>query len=216
MAATKTCYICNNEAAFCVNKYNVDYHQCFSCKTIFCDPLDQDEMVGGTNETPRNEQFNPLRLQRIQELYAGGPKPKILDWGCGSGMYVDFMRGAGYDVDGFDPYNPKYDQLPKPDSYDLVNMCEVIEHLSSPFIEIKAIARSMKRGAVLVVETSFVNCMAEDGFTPESFFYLDPRVGHSTLFSHHSIDLLMVKNGLHPLQHTDRNVRVYIKQTSNV
>lgn len=207
----RICPICSNVAPFLLNKTGEDYYQCSSCRTVFCNGLDQSEKVGGGNEVPRNEQFNPLRLQRVERMF-DGKKIKILDFGAGSGLYVKFMREAGYDVDGFDPYNPEFDRMPPADTYDMVNLCEVIEHLDGEYVEIKAIARCMKKGAVLVVETSFVNCMEEDGFTPETFFYLDATVGHSTLFSHHGIDVLMMKHNLWPFQHHNRNVRCYTKK----
>jgi len=207
----KICPICSNVAPFRLNKGGTNYHQCSSCTTIFSGPLDQSGKVGGGNEIPRNEQFNPLRLERIKGLY-GDFKPKILDWGAGNGLYVRFMREAGYEVDGFDPFNPEYDRIPDANAYDFVNLCEVIEHLSGEYVEIKAIARSMRKGAILTVETSFVDCMLEDGFTPGTFFYLDASVGHSTLFSHHGIDILMMKNGLWPMMHHNRNVRNFVKK----
>lgn len=207
----RICPICSNIAPFRLHKTGADYNQCSSCATIFSVPLDQEGKVGGGNEAPRNEQFNPLRLERVKAMF-GESKVKILDFGAGSGMYVRFMREAGYYVDGYDPYNPHFERIPPSDTYDMVNLCEVIEHLAGEYIEIKAIARSLKKGGVLVVETSFVNCMLEDGFTPETYFYLDATVGHSTLFSHHGIDILMMKHGLWPIQHPNRNVRCYIKK----
>lgn len=209
----KICPICNNIAPFRITKEGVDYNQCSSCKTLFSDTLDNSGKVGGGAEAPRNDVFNPVRLTRIKAMFTHRTdKIKILDFGAGSGMFVNFMRDAGYEIDGYDLYNPEFEQLPKNDTYDLVNMCEVIEHLSGQFIEIKAISRYLKKGAILMCETSFIDIAAEDGTSYKDWFYLDPRVGHSTVFSHHSIDLLMAKNGLHPIQHIDRNVRLFTKK----
>lgn len=206
----KMCPVCNNFAPYLLTKYEVHYNQCSSCKTIFSARLDNSDMVGGGNEEGRNEIYNPVRLERIKKIF-GDRKIKILDFGCGSGMFVDFMGKEGYSIDGYDLYNPKFESLPKNETYDLVNLCEVVEHTNHPFFEIKAIARYLKKGGFLMTETSFVDVMVEDGINPEDWFYLDPRCGHSTIFSHHGLDLLMAYHGIHPQPHIDRNVRIHKK-----
>ena len=63
-----------------------------------------------------------------------------------------------------------------------------------------------------MVETSFVDIAAQEGIELEDFFYIEPSVGHSTIFSHHGLDLLMATKGLPPLQHFNRNVRLFYKK----
>lgn len=64
---------------------------------------------------------------------------RVLDVGCGPGIYVDALRAVGFDADGIDPdprspydkisvFDPVFD-TPKYQGYDLCLSLEVAEHL---------------------------------------------------------------------------------------
>lgn len=170
--------------------------------TLYCGPLDQSGMVGGTNETIRNAQHNPTRMQRILEL---NPYAKVLDYGCGSGMMVDYLKSKGVAVHGYDKFNPKFnDPIPR-NFYDVVTMVEVIEHTHEPYEELDEVLASLSPGGVLMVETSFTDFLSDDDG------YINPTIGHSTIFSHAGLDSLMVSKGFIIGDHINRNVRLYIK-----
>jgi len=60
----------------------------------------------------------PLRLV-IDRL---SKTDKILDYGCGRGFDVEYLKSLGYDAQGYDPYFSKYNhpELLTPDTYDVV------------------------------------------------------------------------------------------------
>jgi SAM-dependent methyltransferase len=179
--------------------------------TLTCGPLDQSGMVGGSGEEVRNQEHNPTRLQRIKEFH---PSPMVLDFGCGSGMLVKYLRDNGIEAMGADKYAAgdkwRYiysDMLSFDDpTFDVVTMIEVIEHLSAPYDELEAILACLKPGGVLMVETSFTDWMdlANDS-------YINPALGHSTIFSHQGLDDLMAEKGFEVYGHINRNVRIYKK-----
>lgn len=214
MSTERTCIICNNKALFRLTKINTDYYQCTNCETLFSDPLPNEDMVGGGNEEARNKEQNNERIQRIVEITAGMQKEdvNILDFGCGHGMLVDDLINAGFvNTEGFDVYNPEFATTPKKDHYHVISMVEVIEHLSNPFTEIKAICRWLKKGGILMVETSFVDVAKNYKIELEDFFYINPDVGHSTIFSFHGLDLLMAQHGLTSRQMFNQHVHLYQK-----
>jgi SAM-dependent methyltransferase len=178
--------------------------------TLTCAPLDQSGKVGGTGEEARNQVHNPERLQRIRNFH---PNPKVLDFGCGSGMLVEFLRRNGIKAEGFDRYlKNSTDYLFNGDlafskgEYDIVTMVEVIEHTVSPYLELQDIFHILKPGGVLMVETSFTDWM--ELYTDP---YINPSIGHSTIFSHAGLDEVMLANGFEVYGHINRNVRVYQK-----
>jgi hypothetical protein len=210
----RSCPICNNYAPIRLKKGNVEYYQCGSCGTLFSDPIDQEGLVGGSNEIPRNTLQNHIRIARVDELTAkmGKEGVHILDYGAGHGYLVNDLRTAGYvNTQGFDPYNPEFSKFPERNKYDIVTLIEVGEHLSVPFVEFDVINRSLLKKGCLIIESSYVDVAEQEGISLEDFFYVEPSVGHSTIFSHHGLDVLMCQKGFTPRQHFDRHVRLYQK-----
>lgn len=169
---------------------------------IFSKPLDQSEMVGGNNEMLRNnEADNITRLQRAKDI-TGKPNPTILDFGCGNGMLVCFGKARGYNVLGYDLYRPEtHDALNK--KYDCLLLIEVVEHLSEPFDELKLIKNVLNPGGKVMIETSFSDWLTEHDA------YIEPKVGHCTIFSHAGLDFLFEKFGFKIGKHINDNVRVF-------
>jgi hypothetical protein len=178
--------------------------------TITCGPLDQSGKLGGTGEQSRNDEHNPTRFLRIGEYH---PDPLVLDYGCGQGLFVDFLIRSGVKAVGYDKYgisDGKYlfnipGAFPR-EHFDVVTMIEVIEHMAAPFIELDWIFITLKPGGILMIETSFTDWM--DLATDP---YVNPRIGHSTIFSHAGLDELMKEKGFEVYGHINRNVRVYQK-----
>ena len=171
---------------------------------IFCNKLDQSGMVGGGNEDTRNtDEMNLVRMYRIQKL-SGKQQPTILDYGCGSGLMVTYMQDAGIDCDGYDPYNGYYaDVLSLKKEYDVIVLTEVIEHLTAPFAELQEIKYLCHPGSKVMIETSFTEWITQDDI------YINPEVGHCTIFSHAGLDNLMEQFGFVPDNHINQNVRIY-------
>lgn len=210
----KNCPICNNIAPYRLSKGTVHYNQCSNCKTIFCDTLDNDNKVGGGAEIKRNTQQNHLRICRIDELTAGEKKENmfILDWGAGHGLLIKDLIAAGYvNSHGYDAYALEFQRLPEKDKYHVVVSVETFEHFSPNFIEIDVIYRSLKKNGVVYVETGFLDAAWADGLEDEANPYISPEVGHSTVFTHHGLDVLMCRKGFVPCQKFNRHCHVYQK-----
>jgi hypothetical protein len=188
------------------------YYQCESCRTLFSDPLPQDGLVGGQHEAGRALQ-NDIRLDRIKTMTQGMKKEdiRILDYGCGNFILGKYLQNEGYNVTGYDAYNEEYSRLPEKNKYHLCLMIEVIEHTSHNFIELDVIHRSLVDGALLYVESGFINICDEDKIELENYVYISDIAGHSTVFSHHGLDLLLFKKSFITRRHFDRNCRLFEK-----
>lgn len=210
------CSICNNPTPFRLRKGNTDYFQCESCKTLFSEPLNQEGLVGGGNHDQRNEIQNPIRLDRVSTMTENMKREdvNVLDFGCGFAVLVNDLKKAGYNAAGYDAYNPDFLRLPEHNKFHVCMMVEVIEHTTANFIELDVINRSLVDGGILYVESGFVNTAQEDNIPLEDFFYIDPAAGHSTVFSHHGMDILMMSKGYYPKRHFCRNSRLYRKVKS--
>lgn len=170
--------------------------------TIFSLSLPQSEKIGGQDENNRNSRHNPTRLDRILKIHNN---LKVADFGCGNGLFVKYLISNGINAVGYDKYNPEYEKILEYCAYDIITAIEVLEHTSEPYSEIDEIFDSLKGGGYLMVEMSFIDWMDEND--P----YIDPDLGHSTIFSHKGLDELMIKKGFEVGNHINQNVRIYKK-----
>jgi len=212
-----SCPACNNEGVLILDKNGIGYNSCTMCQTVYSGPLDNSGKVGGGFEEERNQNENSIRMERFSDLLYSLNiiKPSagsILDFGCGHGMLVRYLLESGFDADGYDKFNPDFDSFEPGKKYDIVSMVEVIEHLSHPFEELDTIRELLTKDGVLYIETSFVDVANQEKIPLHEFFYIDPSVGHSTIFSHLGLDILMLRKGFRPLNHINRNARLYQKQ----
>lgn len=77
---------------------------------------------------------------------------KILDYGCGRGFDVEYLKSMGYDVQGYDPHFSKYNhpEILTDDTYDVV-LCFYVLNILLPEDRIKVIKdiyRILKPGGV--------------------------------------------------------------------
>lgn len=200
------CPCCNGLSTPVFIKGNYEYYQCKTCQTLYVPGgIDQSNMVGGGFEAERNTSQNSERIRRFSWL--SGIYGSILDYGCGHGMLVNDVKLAGMDCDGYDKFNPDMPKVPNK-KYNLVSMIEVIEHLYSPYSELNEIREVLADNGIVYIETSFTDII------PKPFdeaYYVEPSVGHCTIFSHMGLDILMTSKGFTPLEHLNGNVRLYQK-----
>ena len=154
----------------------------------------------------------------------GGQPTKVLDIGCGLGHFLLEAHQHGWETNGTEinknaiKYLEKYPQLDvrvgnaeeqidfPTESFDVLTMFGVIEHLVNPTDAIRECYRVLKPGAVLCLQTP-----TEDGFLRKAghglyklsagkirfhvgqFYFLNG--GHNLCFSRESIRTLLEKNG---------------------
>lgn len=183
-------------------KRGVKYHK-DQFGTLHSKSIDQTDMVGGEKQEERNsEELNATRLERIKAITPSNRY--VLDYGCGLGQFLSYLRQKGVKSNGYDPYNPEFDFLYNV-KYDCVTMIEVVEHLSYPFPELSGVHLLLKEGGKVMIETSFADWLTKDDA------YIDPKVGHCTIWSHAGLDHFMQLAGFKVGKHINQNVRIYEK-----
>lgn len=207
------CICCGQVAEKRLTKAEIDYYSCVNCGTLFSKPLPNDNMVGGTNEELRNYKQNEERFLRIYNLL--GRKlileTNILDFGCGNGYLVQHLKNKGLYCVGYDKYSELHNEIPS-GKFDIVTMVEVVEHLGYPFEEFDQIYSLLNENGFLYIETSFTDIATEDGIELEDFAYINPTIGHSTIFSHKGLEILLKSKGFNLFNKINRNTFVFQKQ----
>ena len=176
--------------------YTIDGQPYYRDETgsLFAGCLNQADMVGGTGNREENHSY---RAEIIGNKI-------VLDYGCGRGDFVEYLKNKGIDADGYDPYSKGYSQYPTK-KYDLVTMIEVIEHTCDPYKEIDEIRGLLKPKGLVFIETSF-----SDWVVP-GHPYLNPKIGHSTIFSSFGLVQLMKKKGFRFASRVNQNINIFQK-----
>lgn len=80
---------------------------------------------------------------------------RILDYGCGKGLFVQTLKSAGYThAAGYDPLIPEYsDPGILTELYDVLVSFDVIEHVPEPDAYLKELASMLKPGGLLILGT---------------------------------------------------------------
>lgn len=135
---------------------------------------------------------------------------RLLDVGCGNGLFLKKMRELGWLVAGVEP-DPKAVQVARnqhglevsqgtlmdaglqENSFDVVTMSHVIEHVSDPIELLRACHRVLKPGGKLVAVTPNIQSLGQKWFG-DSCLALDPP-RHLYIFSPKSFERCAQKAG---------------------
>lgn len=80
----------------------------------------------------------------------------ILDYGCGSGLFVKFMSQHGYNCFGYDPHSLKFNEPSVLTSkFDFIISQDVFEHVDNPYIFLQEIKSYLNEKGKLVIGTPF-------------------------------------------------------------
>lgn len=203
----------------------VFYYRCHSCGFIFTDHLDD-----WTDDQFKSEIYNDeyhlidnecrtarpsYNFGRFCQNFTMHTNQSILDYGGGSGFFSDCFKNAGCSqAHTFDPFGNTSDSF-CPD-YDFVTAFEVMEHCVDPMGSFENMFGRLKPTGLAVVSTlcAFEAAICDKADAWRYLSYLQPRVGHISIYSLKSLDLIAQKNGL--VRHSlDIGYHIFFNQNHN-
>lgn len=222
------CPIClkeNQRALFTVSTgYNktsslFEVIQCPACEVAYLYPFPDPGFLTSLYEAGYHTQRqNPLGAiltslntrqvkRQISTFVSGG---RLLDLGCGRGIFLEKMKNSGYEVYGVEPSKEGYEICRKikgihayrgelaeckfPDSYfDLITLWHTLEHMTQPVSVIREVKRILKPKAYVLVEVPNFRCFESQVFR-KHWHQLDiPR--HHYFYTLNSLTRLLQTNG---------------------
>lgn len=209
-ADTISCKICNNPVgllfeAKVLNKYNVSYYQCTSCKFIQTEKVfwlsEAYESAINNNDTgilARNERFR--KIVTVLLSYMFHKNGKHLDYAGGYGIFTRMMRDVGFDYYWIDDFAKNLVSIgfehKAETKYDTITAFEVFEHLDDPFEKMEDM---LKYSETIIFSTELVPDKTPD----EEWWYFAFSHGQHIAFYHKKTlefiaakyDLNLVTNG---------------------
>jgi SAM-dependent methyltransferase len=186
-----------------ISKYGKKYNilECLSCQTWITNPNPSIEELSklystGNYRAKTGKRFVPIlekiihfltvrKRNRIKGYVSGG---RILDIGCGRGLFLNLMKKDGWLVTGheFDEKSASYainnyeidvhtgDLKGKfeKESFDVVNINHVLEHMKKPRETLSECNRILKKGGLLVVAVPNIDSL-QAKFGKKNWFQLD-------------------------------------------
>jgi SAM-dependent methyltransferase len=172
----KDCPLCSVEGASIGTSIKAEVYQCPNCELCF---LDGERRLNTKNDNEWYSEFNgkgpdvaefltkemtgpySRQLGILERLTSGR---KILDVGCGLGIFLNVAKSLGWDVSGtetsphaidfsnrhFSIHNTDFLKIP-PGFYDVIRLSHVLEHIPDPVSFLDQIHDFLKVEGVLVV-----------------------------------------------------------------
>lgn len=126
---------------------------------------------------------------------------RVLDYGCGGGALVKFLRAHGYEhVQGFDEYSREFgDRAVLEQRYDIIVTQDVLEHVAEPWEFLHTLSRLLATGGAVLIGTP--NAEALDLKDPGPTVHALHQPYHRHMFSKRMLVSLGDKLGWELLQY---------------
>lgn len=152
------------------------------------------------------------RLERLEPHRGDG---RILDVGCGEGLFLRVAQANGWEVTGVE-LSPQAAAMARealpgrihqgtlrqadlpPAAFDVVSMFDVIEHFHDPVTELAEVHRLLKPGGVLCLLTP--DCGSLPARLMGRFWFEVKPLEHLYYYSRRTVGLLLERTGFVPLE----------------
>lgn len=177
MKLVKRCILCSSHNLSKIKNVNSKYDlvKCKNCNLIALNPQPTFEELKKFYEHDLLNNFEYYRRsikydektfsERLILAERFAKTGMVLDIGCGTGTFMKVARSRGWKPSGVE-WNKKsaefcrkklklkvYSEIPAESRFNLVNMSDVIEHLTNPKKELLRIKKLLNEGGILMIST---------------------------------------------------------------
>lgn len=194
-------------------KWNYHVVRCAGCGFLFRHPGIRPERLGdlysggkyakflGGKYTKKRILRYELTMEPFGELFARGDGRRLLDFGCGNGLFLDLAHERGFACHGVDlaedaiavavskpsgahTYHGSPQDIPEiaAGGFDVITMWSVLAHLATPLADLTMLRRLLAPDGVLLILTVNAESLALKraltqwgGFTPNHLLFSSPK-----------------------------------------
>lgn len=155
-----------------------------------------------------------LAFRFLERRPRDGPRPRLLDIGCGAGAFLATAAEAGWDASGLD-FDSKAVEgargrgldvrlggletvADRRDRYDAITLSHVIEHLHDPVAALATICSILKPGGRLVIETPNIDAIGRSLYGPNWRGLEPPR--HLVIFNRRGLARTLARSGFEAIR----------------
>lgn len=196
--------------------------RCKRCGLIYISPQPRRELITGGYASAEDEQYVSQEkgrlitfrncLKTIRQLSPGG---RLLDIGAAAGIFVKVAKDAGYEAYGVEPSMWMSDFAKKhygvtvfpgvledakfdANSFDVITMWDVLEHVPDPMSTLREVKRILKPGGFLIVNYPRIDDALGKIFGRKWWFLLSV---HLFYFTPKTLSAYMKKLGFEKMAH---------------
>lgn len=186
----RTATVRSNVKPFAHERFEV--WQCAACRSIHAsDEVDLDYYYARYPFHAQTISF-PMRLafsNKLRGIERLGltREQRVLDYGCGSGLFVQYLIEQGFaHARGYDAYagDGPYAQPPG-GGYDVIHAQDVIEHVADPRLFLGELTKLARPGGLLVLGTPDADVV--DLATPQTFIHMLHQPYHRHILSREAL-----------------------------
>ena len=197
--STEAGQVYSNVRKFKNDKFTV--WRCTNCGSLHCkESVDLDQYYAHyplQHDTLNYVNYIAYRNRlRLLKKHGLNKNHKILDFGCGSGVFVSFLRRQGYDASGYDAFVKTYsDRKILNTKYDVITSYDVIEHFNEPKAFLDQLVSCLTQDGLLAIGTPNADDISlSDPYKPE---FHQPY--HRHILSERGLLYLAAQNNLNPV-----------------
>jgi SAM-dependent methyltransferase len=198
--------------------------QCAGCKFVVTTPQPQEEIIGKyyksdsyISHTDSKRTFFDLLYNATRHLTLKLKKKlvtrhsanheSILDFGCGTGHFLQEMQKAGWKTTGVEPSNNAATKATEKNTgkilrdiselnglnFDVITLWHVLEHLHNPNEKLSTLFRHLNKNGTIIIAVPNRDCYDAQHYQSNWAAYDVPR--HLWHFNQQNMKLLLEKNG---------------------
>ena len=181
-----SCLVCGSKKI--INKKSlIDYsltkeifslYRCLSCGVVFTNPRPKKNIIKKYYDLKKYDSYNKKSdsfaflyrfIQKLNNSYKTNLLKKyktgcLLDYGSGSGSFVNHTKKRGYSSFGYEPINnPKYNTIYKnktvikKQKYDWITLWHVLEHTHNPKKTLKSLISLLNKNGLMAIAIPNIN-----------------------------------------------------------